>query len=144
MLANLRGAGIRQAVYDSTYTFIVSIFILIGLGLYQQAVGQIPQSYPDIPVGESLSLFFYIESFLLVVLAPQVQYQMGFSFSNQSGKCPNIALHGYDSGDNVYWYHLFSPRLSHCSRRGTNSGFSVGTTDLREWTSTTLSKLPHC
>jgi len=31
-----------------TYTFIVSIFILIGLGLYQQAVGQIPQSYPDI------------------------------------------------------------------------------------------------
>jgi len=42
-----------------TYTFIVSIFILIGLGLYQQAVGQIPQSYPDIPVGESLSLFLY-------------------------------------------------------------------------------------
>jgi len=41
-----------------TYTFIVSIFILIGLGLYQQAV-EIPQSYPDIPVGESLSLFLY-------------------------------------------------------------------------------------
>jgi len=30
----------------------------------------------------------------------------------------NIALHGCDSGDNVYWYHLFSSRLSHCSEEG--------------------------
>ena len=46
-----------------TYTFIVSIFVLIGLGLYQQAFGQIPQSYPNIPVGESLSLFFILRAF---------------------------------------------------------------------------------
>jgi len=59
MLANLRGVESGRLFMIPTYTFIVSIFILIGLGLYQQAVGQIPQSYPDIPVGESLSLFLY-------------------------------------------------------------------------------------
>ena len=63
-LANLRGVRESGKLFMiPTYTFIVSIFVLIGLGLYQQAFGQIPQSYPNIPVGESLSLFFILRAF---------------------------------------------------------------------------------
>ena len=63
-LANLRGVRESGKLFMiPTYTFIVSIFVLIGLGLYQQAFGQIPQSYPNLPVGESLSLFFILRAF---------------------------------------------------------------------------------
>jgi len=52
-----------------TYTFIVSIFILIGLGLYQQAVGQISK----LSQLENSEFIFYIEPFLLVVRHLQVE-----------------------------------------------------------------------
>lgn len=58
MLANMRGVKESGKLFMiPTYTFIACIFVLIGLGLYQQALGQIPQSYPHIPVVEPLSLF---------------------------------------------------------------------------------------
>lgn len=64
MLANLRGVRESGRLFMiPTYAFIVSVFVLIGLGLYQQATGQIPQSYPAIPITESLSLFFILRAF---------------------------------------------------------------------------------
>lgn len=64
MLANLRGVRESGRLFMiPTYAFIASIFVLIGLGLYQQAAGQISQSYPDIPVVEPLSLFFILRAF---------------------------------------------------------------------------------
>ncbi len=36
---------------------------MIGLGFYQQAFGQIPQSYPALPIKEELSLFFILRAF---------------------------------------------------------------------------------
>lgn len=64
MLANLR--GIRESgrlFMMPTYAFIISVFILIGLGFYQQAIGQVTSDYPAIPVHESLSLFFILRAF---------------------------------------------------------------------------------
>lgn len=64
MLANMRGVKESGKLFMiPTYTFIACIFVLIGLGLYQQALGQIPQSYPHIPVVEPLSLFFILRAF---------------------------------------------------------------------------------
>ncbi len=64
-LANLRGVKESGNLFMiPTYTFIASIFVLIGLGLYRQAFGQIPQSYPDnLPVTEGISLFFILRAF---------------------------------------------------------------------------------
>ena len=63
-LANLRGVKESGNLFMiPTYAFIASIFMLIGLGLYQQAFGQIPQEYPPLPVTESLSLFFILRAF---------------------------------------------------------------------------------
>jgi amino acid transporter len=64
MLANLRGVRESGKLFMiPTYAFIVSIFVLIGLGFYQQAFGQIPQSYPALPIKEELSLFFILRAF---------------------------------------------------------------------------------
>lgn len=64
MLANLRGVKESGKLFMiPTYAFIVSIFVMIGLGLYQQSIGQVPQSYPSIPVVESLNLFFILRAF---------------------------------------------------------------------------------
>ena len=64
MLANLRGVRESGRLFMiPTYAFIVSIFVMIGLGLYQQSIGQVPQSYPSIPVVESLNLFFILRAF---------------------------------------------------------------------------------
>lgn len=64
MLANLRGVRESGKLFMiPTYTFIISIFVLIGLGLYQQATGQISESYPNIPIKEPLSLFFILRAF---------------------------------------------------------------------------------
>ena len=64
MLANLRGVKESGNLFMiPTYAFIVSIFVLIGLGLYQQATGQISRSFPEIPARESLSLFFILRAF---------------------------------------------------------------------------------
>lgn len=53
-LANLRGVRESgQLFMIPTYAFVVSIFILIGIGLYQQAFGQIPQSYPHCQLEKS-------------------------------------------------------------------------------------------
>jgi amino acid transporter len=66
MLANLRGVKESGKIFMiPTYAFVVSIFVLIGIGLYQQATGagQIPQSYPPLPVKEGVSLFFILRAF---------------------------------------------------------------------------------
>ncbi len=66
MLANLRGVKESGKIFMiPTYAFIVSIFVLIGLGLYQQVIGaeQIPQSYPELPINEEVTLFFVLRAF---------------------------------------------------------------------------------
>ncbi|BAZ41904.1 amino acid permease-associated region [Calothrix sp. NIES-4101] len=63
-LANLRGVKESGRIFMiPTYAFIVCIFVLILLGLYKQATGQVVTQYPDIPVTESLSLFFILRAF---------------------------------------------------------------------------------
>lgn len=64
-IANLRGVKESGNLFMiPTYAFVASIFVLIGIGLYQQAFGQIPQSYPNnIPVTDTLSLFFVLRAF---------------------------------------------------------------------------------
>ena len=64
MLANLRGlreAG--QIFMVPTYSFIISIFLLIGVGLFKQATGQAASSLPALPHTESLSLFLILRAF---------------------------------------------------------------------------------
>lgn len=64
MVANLRGVRESGKLFMiPTYAFIVSIFIIIALGLYQQITGHIPENYPEIPVKEELSLFFILRGF---------------------------------------------------------------------------------
>jgi amino acid transporter len=66
MLANLRGVKESGKIFMiPTYAFVVSIFVLIGIGFYQQATGagHIPQSYPPLPVKEGVSLFFILRAF---------------------------------------------------------------------------------
>lgn len=69
MLANLRGLRESGRLFMMpTYAFIVSIFILLGLGFYQQATGYgAATAYPTVPVQESpmqeLSLFFVLRAF---------------------------------------------------------------------------------
>ncbi|MBW4626274.1 MAG: APC family permease [Brasilonema octagenarum HA4186-MV1] len=63
-LANLRGVKESGRIFMiPTYAFIISIFVLIALGLFQQATGQVPTEYPNIPVKEGLSLFFILRAF---------------------------------------------------------------------------------
>jgi amino acid transporter len=64
MLANLRGVKESGRIFMiPTYAFIVSIFVLIILGLFQQATGQVATTYPNLPIKEGLSLFFILRSF---------------------------------------------------------------------------------
>lgn len=64
VVANLRGVRESGRIFMiPTYTFIVSIFILLLIGVYQKLTGHIPHSYPDIPAEESLSLFFILRAF---------------------------------------------------------------------------------
>lgn len=66
MLANLRGVKESGKIFMiPTYAFVVSIFVLIGFGLYQQAIGSenIPQTYPQLPLKEEVSLFFILRAF---------------------------------------------------------------------------------
>ena len=64
MLANLRGLRESGNLFMiPTYTFVVSVFILIGLGLFKQATGYVPPPYPNLPVQESLGLFFVLRAF---------------------------------------------------------------------------------
>lgn len=66
MLANLRGVKESGKIFMiPTYAFIASIFVLIALGLYQQffGVGDIPQSYPQLPITQEITLFFVLKAF---------------------------------------------------------------------------------
>jgi|SRR6478672_1789295 len=64
MVANLRGVRESGKIFMiPTYAFIVSIFVLLIIGLYQQATGQIHHNYPDLPVQESVTLFFVLRAF---------------------------------------------------------------------------------
>lgn len=63
-LANLRGVKESGNIFMiPTYAFIISIFVLIALGLFKYATGQVPIEYPSIPVKEGLSLFFILRAF---------------------------------------------------------------------------------
>ncbi|MCV3217051.1 APC family permease [Plectonema radiosum NIES-515] len=63
-LANLRGVKESGNIFMApTYAFIVSIFVLIGLGLFKQASGQPVTEYPSLPVNEGVSLFFILRAF---------------------------------------------------------------------------------
>ncbi|WP_295619797.1 APC family permease [Chamaesiphon sp. GL140_3_metabinner_50] len=65
MLVNLR--GVKESgniLMVPTYSFIVGIFLLIGVGLYQQASGNIPaEVVTNLPVKEPLTLFFLLRAF---------------------------------------------------------------------------------
>lgn len=64
MLANLRGIRESGRIFMiPTYAFIVSIFILIGFGLYRQATGQISASPPVIQAVEPLGVFLVLRAF---------------------------------------------------------------------------------
>jgi amino acid transporter len=65
MLVNLRGVKESgNVLMVPTYSFIVGIFLLIGVGLYQQATGNIPaEVVTNIPVKEPLTLFFLLRAF---------------------------------------------------------------------------------
>lgn len=65
MLANLRGVKESGNLFMiPTYAFIVSIFILVAVGLYQQVSGNAPPiTAPTLPVKESLTLFFLLRAF---------------------------------------------------------------------------------
>lgn len=65
MVANLRGVRESGKLFMiPTYAFVVSIFILIGIGFYRQFTGYVPEVYPDnLRVTESLSLFFIMRAF---------------------------------------------------------------------------------
>ncbi len=64
MLGNLRGLRESGRIFMiPTYTFIVSICILIAVGLYQQATGQISASPPIIQATEPLGIFLILRAF---------------------------------------------------------------------------------
>lgn len=64
MLVNLRGVKESgQLFMVPTFAFIVSIFLLIGIGLFKYSTGQVPAEYPALPATEGISLFFILRAF---------------------------------------------------------------------------------
>ncbi|MDB9309092.1 APC family permease [Aphanizomenon sp. CS-733/32] len=64
MLANLRGVKESGQLFMlPTFAFIVSIFLLIGIGLFKYSTGQVPAEYPALPATEGISLFFILRAF---------------------------------------------------------------------------------
>jgi amino acid transporter len=64
MLANLRGLRESGRLFMiPTYTFIVSLFLLIGLGLYQSLTGQVSEAPTFVPAQEPLALFLILRAF---------------------------------------------------------------------------------
>ncbi|MBW4634080.1 MAG: APC family permease [Iphinoe sp. HA4291-MV1] len=64
MLANLRGVKESGRIFMiPTYAFIASIFVLIVLGLFQQATGQVAAEHASIPVKEGLTWFLILRAF---------------------------------------------------------------------------------
>ncbi len=64
MLANLRGLRESGKLFMiPTYTFIVSLFLLIGLGLYQSFSGQVSEAPALVQAQEPLALFLILRAF---------------------------------------------------------------------------------
>jgi amino acid transporter len=71
MLANLRGVKESGNLFMiPTYSFIVSIFLLVGVGIYQQMTGNVPTDVtPHLgaenhhPITEQVTLFFLLRAF---------------------------------------------------------------------------------
>lgn len=64
MLANLRGLRESGKLFMiPTYTFIVSLFLLIGLGLYQSLTGQVSEAPALVQTQEPLALFLILRAF---------------------------------------------------------------------------------
>jgi amino acid transporter len=62
MLANLRGVKESGQIFMiPTFAFILSIFLLIGIGLFKYSTGQVITTYPAIPITEGISLFFVLQ-----------------------------------------------------------------------------------
>jgi amino acid transporter len=65
MLVNLRGVKESGNLFMvPTYAFIFSIFVLVGLGIYQQMTGTMPvETIANIPQKEGITLFFLLRAF---------------------------------------------------------------------------------
>ena len=64
MLANLRGVKESGQIFMvPTFAFIVSIFLLIGVGLFKYSTGQVITEYPSLPATEGISVFFILRAF---------------------------------------------------------------------------------
>ena len=65
MLVNLRGVKESGNLFMiPTYSFIVGIFLLVSVGIYQHVSGHIPaESIERLPVKEPLTLFFLLRAF---------------------------------------------------------------------------------
>ncbi len=65
MLVNLRGVKESGNLFMiPTYAFIVGIFLLVGVGTYQQMTGNVvAHTVVDIPAKEPLTLFFLLRAF---------------------------------------------------------------------------------
>jgi amino acid transporter len=65
MLVNLRGVKESGNLFMvPTYAFIVGIFLLVAMGLYQQLTGTMPpHEITNIPAKEPLTLFFLLRAF---------------------------------------------------------------------------------
>jgi len=65
MLVNLRGVKESGNLFMiPTYAFMVSIFVLVGVGIYQHLSGNMPtETIANLPGKEPLSLFFLLRAF---------------------------------------------------------------------------------
>ncbi|MBR8839271.1 MAG: APC family permease [Stigonema ocellatum SAG 48.90 = DSM 106950] len=64
MLANLRGVRESGRIFMiPTYAFIVSVFLMLGVGFYNQATGQIHANPPVIQAAEPLGLLLILRAF---------------------------------------------------------------------------------
>jgi amino acid transporter len=65
MLANLRGVKESGNLFlVPTYSFIVGVFLLVGVGMYQHVTGSIPETAgASLPVQEPLTLFLLLRAF---------------------------------------------------------------------------------
>jgi amino acid transporter len=65
MLVNLRGVKESGNLFMvPTYAFIFSIFVLVGLGIYQQMTGTMPvETIANLPQKEGITLFFLLRAF---------------------------------------------------------------------------------
>ena len=64
MLANLRGVRESGRIFMiPTYAFVVSVFIMIGVGFFKQFTGQIHASPPVIQAAEPLGIFLILRAF---------------------------------------------------------------------------------